>query len=326
MQGGTHISRVFLSDAPATDGQRRWHQEGPRGGLSRSSSGPSSPSSAGNDIARFKFRLPRAPFFCSECNTITEKRVIQEGQLLHSIVAFCCLDGDDVQREIEVTKLGWSSMTNLGAEMADLMDAPGRWDSKRLLAGARAGDADCLGWLLEIYRNYLQVLASAQLNERLRRRVNPSDLVQETFLRASRHFGEFCGSSEQEWLGWLRTILPPLRAQDGTQAGRGAEAERSAGSIFTRTRDTIRVGSVGLGKPGRQSRQLTQHTGAASGTNQPPGRASVQVAGALPRSPGATASGRAQLSRGCPPHGTAARSSPSSLVACARAAAATTHD
>jgi RNA polymerase sigma-70 factor, ECF subfamily len=91
--------------------------------------------------------------------------------------------------------------------MPELMDAPGRWDAKQLLAGARAGDADCLGGLLEIYRNYLHLLASAQLNEQLRSRVNPSDLVQETFLRASRHFGEFCGSSEQEWLGWLRTIL-----------------------------------------------------------------------------------------------------------------------
>jgi RNA polymerase sigma-70 factor (ECF subfamily) len=91
--------------------------------------------------------------------------------------------------------------------MVELMDAPGRWDAKQLLAGARAGDADCLGWLFEIYRNYLRLLASAQLNQRLRSRVNPSDLVQETFLRASRHFGEFCGSSEQEWLGWLRTIL-----------------------------------------------------------------------------------------------------------------------
>jgi RNA polymerase sigma-70 factor (ECF subfamily) len=91
--------------------------------------------------------------------------------------------------------------------MADLMDAPGRWDSNQLLAGARAGDANCLGWLLEIYRNYLHLLASTQMDGRLRRRVNPSDLVQETFLRASRHFGEFCGSSEQEWIGWLRTIL-----------------------------------------------------------------------------------------------------------------------
>ena len=91
--------------------------------------------------------------------------------------------------------------------MPDLMDGPGRWDSIQLLDRARAGDADCLGGLLEIYRSYLHLLASAQLDARLRSRVNPSDLVQETFLRASRHFGEFCGSSEQEWLGWLRTIL-----------------------------------------------------------------------------------------------------------------------
>lgn len=68
--------------------------------------------------------------------------------------------------------------------MADLMDAPGRWDTKQLLAQAH-GDADCLGWLLEIYRNYLHLLASAALNERVRSRVNPSDLVQETFLRQS---------------------------------------------------------------------------------------------------------------------------------------------
>ena len=61
----------------------------------------------------------------------------------------------------------------------------------------------------------------AQLDARLRSRVNPSDLVQETFLRASRHFGEFCGSSEQEWLGWLRTDPAPQRAQNGAPAGCG---------------------------------------------------------------------------------------------------------
>ena len=210
--------------------------------------------------------------------------------------------------------------------MADLMDAPGRWDSKQLLAGARAGDADCLGWLLEIYRNYLHLLASAQLNERLRSRVNPSDLVQETFLRASRHFGEFCGSSEQEWLGWLRTIL------------RRSVLKMVHRQVVARKRSVLREVSLqelairsgpeasGSGKPGRQSGQLAQHTGAASGTIQPSGRASVQVAGALPRSPGAAASGRAQLSGGCRPHGTPARSRPSSLVACARASAATAHD
>jgi RNA polymerase sigma-70 factor, ECF subfamily len=103
--------------------------------------------------------------------------------------------------------IGWPSTPDPATEIGELIDASGRSDVEQLLAKARAGDADCLGWLLETYRNYLHLLASAQLNERLRRRVNPSDLVQETFLRASRHFGEFCGSSEQEWLGWLRTIL-----------------------------------------------------------------------------------------------------------------------
>ena len=212
--------------------------------------------------------------------------------------------------------------------MADSTDAPGRWDTTQHRAGARAGDADCLGWLLEIYHNYLHLLASAQLNKRLRSRVNPSDLVQETFLRASRHFGEFCGSSEQEWLGWLciASCVPPQRAQNGTQAGGGAQAECSAGSFFTRARDTIRAGSVGLGNLGRQSGQLAQHTVAASGTIQPSGRASVQIARALPRSPRTATSGRAQLSGGCRSHGTPARSRPGSLVACARAPAATAHD
>src|SRR5206468_3628870 len=72
---------------------------------------------------------------------------------------------------------------------------------------ARTGRRESLGELLEVYRSYLQVLARAQLNGRLRSRLNPSDLVQETFLRASRRFGDFQGASEQEWLGWLRTIL-----------------------------------------------------------------------------------------------------------------------
>ena len=69
--------------------------------------------------------------------------------------------------------------------MPHLMDGPGRWDSIQLLDGVScAGDADCLGGLLEIYRSYLHLLASAELDARLRSRVNPSDLVQETFLSA----------------------------------------------------------------------------------------------------------------------------------------------
>jgi RNA polymerase sigma-70 factor (ECF subfamily) len=87
------------------------------------------------------------------------------------------------------------------------MDTQEQWDSSQLLAEARAGDQASLGRLLEIYRHYLQVLAGTHLSGRLRARVNPSDLVQEVFLRASRQFGDFGGTSMQEWHGWLQAIL-----------------------------------------------------------------------------------------------------------------------
>lgn len=77
----------------------------------------------------------------------------------------------------------------------------------KLFQEARDGDASSLGDLLHHYRNYLTVLASSQLEPRLRRRASPSDVVQETMLRAHKDFENFRGSTEQELLGWLRQIL-----------------------------------------------------------------------------------------------------------------------
>ncbi len=76
-----------------------------------------------------------------------------------------------------------------------------------LLDQARHGESESLGRLLEIYGNYLRILATTQLDRRLRRRMNPSDLVQETMLAAHRDFLDFRGQSERELLGWLRQIL-----------------------------------------------------------------------------------------------------------------------
>lgn len=64
-----------------------------------------------------------------------------------------------------------------------------------------------LGRLLQLYRNYLSVLATTQLDRRLRRRMSTSDLVQETMMAAHRDFGQFRGGSEGELLAWLRQIL-----------------------------------------------------------------------------------------------------------------------
>ena len=80
-------------------------------------------------------------------------------------------------------------------------------DFQALFAEARGGDRQCIGELLSHYRTYLMLLASAQIRRRLRPRVSPSDVVQETMLRAHQHFAQFRGHSQQELLAWLREIL-----------------------------------------------------------------------------------------------------------------------
>jgi RNA polymerase sigma-70 factor (ECF subfamily) len=81
-----------------------------------------------------------------------------------------------------------------------------------LLGQARAGDVAALGRLLESYRAYLAVLARVQIGRRLQGKADPSDVVQEAFLGASRDFLQFRGQTEAEFRAWLRQILASLLA------------------------------------------------------------------------------------------------------------------
>jgi RNA polymerase sigma-70 factor (ECF subfamily) len=76
-----------------------------------------------------------------------------------------------------------------------------------LLSLARASDGFARGRLLELYRNYLTLLARLQIGRRLQGKVDPADVVQETFLKAHRDFATFRGRSEGELVGWLRQIM-----------------------------------------------------------------------------------------------------------------------
>jgi RNA polymerase sigma-70 factor (ECF subfamily) len=76
-----------------------------------------------------------------------------------------------------------------------------------LIRAARAGKSDAVGRLLSLYVNYLKILATTQLDPKLRRRVSPSDVVQETFCDAHRDFPRFRGESEGQFVAWLRRIL-----------------------------------------------------------------------------------------------------------------------
>ena len=60
---------------------------------------------------------------------------------------------------------------------------------------------------LERYRGYLRMLAESKLDRRLRAKIDPSDIVQETMFQAFRAWGDLRGSSEGERMAWLRQIL-----------------------------------------------------------------------------------------------------------------------
>ena len=76
-----------------------------------------------------------------------------------------------------------------------------------LLMLARQGDAAVLGSLLERYRSYLTLLARVEIGRRLQSKLDASDVVQETFLEAHRHFDGFRGAGEAPLRRWLRQIL-----------------------------------------------------------------------------------------------------------------------
>jgi len=76
-----------------------------------------------------------------------------------------------------------------------------------LLVRARGNDPQQLDALFAQCRNFLSILARAQVESWLRAKVDASDLVQQTLLEAYRDFHKFRGNTEGEWLAWLRQIL-----------------------------------------------------------------------------------------------------------------------
>jgi RNA polymerase sigma-70 factor (ECF subfamily) len=78
---------------------------------------------------------------------------------------------------------------------------------EELLARATAEGGVSLGQLLELYRNYLRLLASLEIGQRLQVKMDASDLVQETMLEAHKDFGAFRGTSERELVAWLRQVM-----------------------------------------------------------------------------------------------------------------------
>jgi len=103
---------------------------------------------------------------------------------------------------------------------------------------AREGRDEALSELLEAYRNYLRLMAATCLSPEVRAKADASDVVQETLLRAHQNFYQFRGTTEREWIMWIRRILARNVAQLQRRfflAGRRVSRERSLEASMDRS-------------------------------------------------------------------------------------------
>jgi RNA polymerase sigma-70 factor (ECF subfamily) len=73
-----------------------------------------------------------------------------------------------------------------------------------LLARARAGDQRALADLFDAFRERLVRMVELRLDTRLRRRLDPADVVQEAWLEVARRFPEWAEADSMPWHVWLR--------------------------------------------------------------------------------------------------------------------------
>src|SRR5438067_10803627 len=119
-----------------------------------------------------------------------------------------------------------------------------------LIARARAGQADALGELCALYRNYLRMVVRTGLGPRLRERVELSDVVQETLVEVVRQFPRFTGQDEAALVGWLRRLVGQRLADLGRYHSRVKRAGAATALPLDGARD------AGGGRSGEEGGRL----------------------------------------------------------------------
>ncbi|TWT90123.1 ECF RNA polymerase sigma-E factor [Pseudobythopirellula maris] len=120
-----------------------------------------------------------------------------------------------------------------------------------------------------LYSQYLKLVVSSQLDDKLRKRVSASDVVQETFYEAHRDFAAFRGESPEELLGWMRRILVNnlLRAVEQNVYAAKRDVRREVSLDHVRRgveRSTIRFSALAAGREASPSTDMQRQESEAA--------------------------------------------------------------
>src|SRR5262249_25884594 len=75
-----------------------------------------------------------------------------------------------------------------------------------LLAEAKGGDADAVNRLMERHRDALRRMVQLRLDQRIQRRIDISDIVQEVLVEANRRLQDYLAQPAMPYHLWLRQI------------------------------------------------------------------------------------------------------------------------
>ena len=110
------------------------------------------------------------------------------------------------------------------------MTDPAEAQTDELLARVRLGDDTAVSGLLSLYRDRLHRMVTARLDDRLAARIDPSDVVQDALLLASRQLTEYLSDPSLPFYPWLRQIawnrLAALHRQHIEASKRSVNSER----------------------------------------------------------------------------------------------------
>lgn len=94
-----------------------------------------------------------------------------------------------------------TDQTNFSADEFDLSTM------SQLVDAARDGDQQAHSEICRRIQGHLTQMAGQHLDAKLRRKLNPSDIVQATMVRMVQGFSDFRGLTSAEFYGWLNSIL-----------------------------------------------------------------------------------------------------------------------